>query len=201
MLGEGPVYAAMAHPWYRATIAVVSGLGLPDWAIGAGFVRNAVWDRLAGLSRTPLADVDVLYFDRADPGGRRERMLERRLTAALPRPWSVRNQARMHRRNGDRPYRSTADAMRFWLETPTTVAIRVDGAGRLRLIAPHGLHDLLAMRVRPTPAGRAKSLLYAKRVNAKNWQARWPGLVMEMPRCLDHDAMALRSDRLSAPTP
>ena len=36
-------------------------LGLPDWCIAAGFVRNRVWDHLHGIAPpTPLADIDVL---------------------------------------------------------------------------------------------------------------------------------------------
>ncbi len=63
--------------WHMRTLQVVRGLGLLDWAIGAGFVRNAVWDQLHGFdTMTPLADVDVLFFDRADPSPKREAEIE-----------------------------------------------------------------------------------------------------------------------------
>lgn len=51
-------------------LALVRDLGVPDAWIGAGFVRNAVWDHLHGRAMTALqGDVDVLWFDpaRSDP--------------------------------------------------------------------------------------------------------------------------------------
>ncbi|MEO1459050.1 MAG: nucleotidyltransferase family protein [Pseudomonadota bacterium] len=179
--GHALIVRVMRRPWYRATLEAVRRLDLPQGAIGAGFVRNAVWDALTGRPRTPLDDVDVLFFDRADPGWECERAAEARLRRALPRPWSVRNQARMHRRNGDRPYRSVAHAMRFWLETPTAVAVRLSAHGRLQILAPHGLDDLLAMRARPTARGCEKPAAYSARMRAKNWPARWPGVTLTLP--------------------
>jgi hypothetical protein len=36
----------------------------PEWWIGAGAIRTAVWDRLHGYAQpTPLADLDLIYFD------------------------------------------------------------------------------------------------------------------------------------------
>jgi hypothetical protein len=163
-------------PWRRAVLDAVASLALPDRAIGAGFVRNAVWDRLHGYAApTPLDDVDVLYFDPADVAPARDEALERRLAAALPGvPWSVRNQARMHRRNGDAPYKDTEDAMRHWLESATCVAVRLESGGRLGILAPFGLDDLLALRSGPTASGRAHPVDYCARMQRKDWPARWP---------------------------
>src|SRR3546814_13371722 len=47
------------------------------------------------------------------------------------------------------PYHDTAAAVAHWLETPTAVAVRLEEDDRLTLIAPHGVADLLAGRVRP----------------------------------------------------
>jgi hypothetical protein len=166
----------LRDPWRRAVLDAVAALALPDWAIGAGFVRNAVWDRLHGYAApTPLDDVDVLYFDPADCAPGREEALERRLAEALPGvPWSMRNQARMHRRNGDAPYKDTEDAMRHWLESATCVAVRLETDGRLGILAPFGLDDLLALRSGPTASGRARPGDYRARMRRKDWPARWP---------------------------
>jgi len=46
---------------YRMNIlSIVSSLKLPDWYIGAGFVRNLVWDHLHNFPSTPLNDIDVI---------------------------------------------------------------------------------------------------------------------------------------------
>ena len=120
---------ALDGAWRQAALAAVADLGLPDGWIGAGFLRTPVWDRLHGKNTaTPLDDLDVVFFDPSNLDPATEARLEARLRAAQPGlNWQVRNQARMHLRNGDRPYRSTADALRHWLETPTAVALRLVG--------------------------------------------------------------------------
>ncbi len=130
-------------PWRMGCLAALAALALPDAWIGAGFVRNLAWDRLHGFAqRTTLADVDVLIFDPAG-GEAEERKIQAILETQGPQaPWSVRNQARMHRRNRDSPYHDTSDAMVHWLETATAVAVRLNGDRRLELLAPFGLDDL-----------------------------------------------------------
>jgi hypothetical protein len=157
-------------------LRAVRTLHLPDAAVGAGFVRNAVWDWLHGYEPpTSLSDVDVLYFDPTDLSPERDGDLERQLAAAMADvPWSVRNQARMHLRNGDSPYADTEDAMRYWLETATCVALRLESDGGLTVIAPYGIDDLMAMRSRPTPRGRERFAAYVARMREKDWPSRWP---------------------------
>lgn len=170
-----------ASPFAMRCLRLVRDLDLPDWAIGAGFVRSLAWDRLSGFARpTPLADIDVLFFDPGDLSPRREAEAADWLDAAWPgQSWSPRNQARMHAGNGDLPYRDTADAIANWLETPTAVAVRLLHDDRLEIIAPHGLDDLMALRVRPTLAGQRRIAAYHARMAAKNWAATWPNVVVE----------------------
>ena len=69
----------------------------------------------------------MVYHDPSCPGPAAETAAEARLKELVPGLlWSVRNQARMHVRNGDAPYDSTADTLRHWLETPTAVAVRLE---------------------------------------------------------------------------
>jgi hypothetical protein len=142
--------------------------------IGAGFVRNAVWDTLS--ERAPdvggLADLDVVHWDDAAE----DAAFEAALRAARPRlPWSVTHQAPMAAANGHAPYRDIADALAHWPETATAVAARLV-AGRIEILAPHGLDDLLGMVARPSPAHAADPSAVARRMAAKGWRARWPGL-------------------------
>lgn len=164
-----------------AILRAVSVLRLPDAAVGAGFVRSAIWDAAHGFLRaTPLSDVDVLFFDAANRSRSHEVQIELALRRRLPGvPFSVRNQARMHRRNGDHPYRDTADAMRYWLETATCVAVRLRRDGGLEVLAPYGLGDLLSLRSRPTPSGQRKIGQYQVRMTAKDWPAVWPKVTVD----------------------
>src|ERR1700726_4885510 len=70
----------------------------PDWLIGAGAIRDRVWDHLHGFTRaTPVKDVDLAFFDPASLGGERERGVQRELTALAPDlEWDVTNQAGVH---------------------------------------------------------------------------------------------------------
>jgi hypothetical protein len=159
-----------------AALAAVRDLGLPQGAIGAGFVRALVWDHLSGFARrSAVEDIDVLYHDPADLDPAREVVHEARLAQALLQlPWSVRNQARMHLRNGDAPYRNLDDALRHWLETPTCVALSLGPDDAIAVTAPFGLADLFALVIRPTPRGREKRAAFDARVAAKGWLRRWP---------------------------
>lgn len=169
------------QPRMMGMLAAVARLGLPDAWIGAGFLRNAVWDALHG--RAPdlgaLADVDVVFFGPADVAAERERAIETALAAGLPAvPWSARNQARMHARNGDARYTDTEDALRHWTETATAVAARLR-EGRVELLAPYGVADLTGLVLRPTPptAARPRKMgEYRERVRQKGWLRRWSRL-------------------------
>lgn len=166
------------NPWHMDVLRTVRELNLKDWMIGAGFVRNIVWDHLHGYDfHTPLSDVDVIYFDLANAERPFDQEYEVQLMAMLKSvPWSVRNQARMHVRNGDLPYLSSEDAMAHWLETPTCVGVTLCDDDTVSMIAPYGVEDLLSLHVRPTPWGVKKPGIYRERIEEKNWPKSWPKL-------------------------
>ncbi|WP_433131269.1 nucleotidyltransferase family protein [Micromonospora sp. CA-240977] len=171
-----------SDPGAMRVLRAAADLGLPDWWIGAGFVRNRVWDAISGLPVSPERDVDVAYFDRDELDPRADARAEASALAALPGvPWEIRNQARMHLRNGDEPYTSALDAISRWPETATCVAVTLRGDA-VRLVSCHGLTDLVGMVVRPSPAmatatGRAT---VRRRVEVKGWLHRWAGLRLEI---------------------
>src|SRR5258708_3153750 len=165
------------QPSMMNILRLVEVLNLPDCWSGAGFVRNVVWDALHDRPWTPsYSDVDVVYLDADNLDPDRDIRIERKLTASIPDiPWSVKNQARMHRGNGDPPYVDTADALRHWPETCTAVAVR-SVASQIELLAPFGISDLVSLIVNPTPAFAHKIGAYRARVAQKQWAQRWPNL-------------------------
>ena len=156
-------------------LRAVRTLGLPDWCIAAGFVRNRVWDHLHGIfpPRAP-ADIDVLYYDKDDLSKAPEQAFEARLNALEPAPWQVRNQARMHIPKGLPQHASTADSMLYWLETVTAVGVRLKADDTLTVIAPLGTDDLLGLRCQPAPFGLQRRDEYDARIAAKRWRELWP---------------------------
>jgi RimJ/RimL family protein N-acetyltransferase len=169
-----------AQPEMMKVLAAVEALGLPDCWVGAGFVRNPVWDALHGRPwSASYTDIDVVYFDPTDIDPKRDEVIEAELRVTnADMPWSVKNQARMHVQNGDPPYADTADAMRHWPETCTAIAVRSVGS-TVELLALFGVDDLLNMIVRPTPAFANKLEIYRARLARKAWSLSWP-MVREM---------------------
>lgn len=170
-----------ATPWCMQMLQAVAQLGLPHCCIGAGAVRNLVWDALHGFTQpSALNDVDVAYFDAHDVQARREAELRQRLETALPGvPWEVCNQARVHLWFEDAfgyavpPLLSLEDAIASWPEFATAVGIYLQPDGEIGIVAPHGLDDLFDMVVRRNPA-RISADGFAQRLASKDYAARWP---------------------------
>ena len=154
---------------------IVAGLNIETACIGAGFVRNLVWDHLHGLpSDCRSHDIAVLWFDRERATPEADLELEQTLRERdAGFDWSVKNQARMHIRNRDEPYFDVGHAMSFWPETATAIAARRHGDD-CELIAPFGLDDLTNMVLRPTSEANHKVTAVETRLREENWQTRWP---------------------------
>lgn len=167
-----------ADAWMMDLLRVVQNLKLPDWWICAGFVRSKIWDTLHNYdARTPLADIDVIYFDPSCLDEEMEKRIEQKLFAIMPDiPWSVKNQARMHEVNNLPPYKSATDGIANFPETVTALGVKLEG-DMLIITAPHGVDDVLQMHVRPIPRFNASSdlkAIYERRMMNKNWKAIWP---------------------------
>jgi hypothetical protein len=166
-------------PLRWAALDAVRTLGLPDCWIGAGFVRDAIWDHLHGrLPAPPVGDVDVLWFALDSADADVDLAIETQLvTRHSGFAWSVKNQARMHKRNGDEPYPSVAAAMCAWPETATAVAVRRTMQDVLEINAPLGLADIFHLRLTPTARFiYEKREIFDDRVTRKAWLTRYPGL-------------------------
>jgi hypothetical protein len=158
----------------------VAQLGLAECYVAAGFVRNMVWDHRHGYPPTPLQDVDVIYFDAAElepaSASRYQATLQRQLPEVN---WQVKNQALMHQRNGDAPYRSCLDAMSYWPEKETAVAVRITADRHIEVISAFGLESLFALQLTHNP--RRDVDTFHERVRAKQWLQQWPGLQLIAP--------------------
>ncbi|MEK4970544.1 nucleotidyltransferase family protein [Cytobacillus sp. FSL R7-0696] len=161
-----------------AILKAAKQLHLPDWWICAGFVRSKVWDTLHHFQeKTPLPDVDVIYYDNQQLSETIEKYYEEKLHKILPNiPWSVKNEARMHSVNGLPPYQSSEDAIAKFPETATAIGVKLDSENQLVITAPWGIEDLIHFRIKPTPffsASRKRMQLFQSRVISKGWKKRW----------------------------
>jgi uncharacterized protein len=176
---------AQHHAGFMAQLRAVRSLGLASWCIGAGAVRNLVWDALHHTT-TPsaLADVDVAYFDASAQHPGQDAELQARLAVLLPDvPWEVTNQANVHQwfegcfGHAVAPLQSLEDAVGSWPEFATCVGLSLDDEDRLTVIAPHGLDDLMGCVVRRNPR-RVSVATYRERVVGKRYAERWPGVTV-----------------------
>jgi hypothetical protein len=167
--------------WLMRALVAAREVAAPDWLIGAGAVRTAVWDRLHGYEKpTGPADVDLAFFDPRDLSPERDTAVEEQLRSALPDvEWDAKNQARVHiwyaRRFGYAvpPLTSSADGVATWPETATAVGLSLTSDDLLLIEAPFGLDDLLGMVHRRNPR-RVSVAEYQRRLESKRIAQRWP---------------------------
>ena len=82
----------------------------------------------------------------------------------------------MHVRKGVPPYTDTTDAMSQWVQTATAVGARIDSEGVIRILAPHGLDDLVNLILRPTPSHASNRETFDRLLAEKGWLDMWPKL-------------------------
>ncbi len=158
-------------------LRVTQSLDLNDWCVGAGFVRNCVWDYLHNYDTpTPLNDIDVCYYDLAGMDPDSDKEMERTLRAKLPEhQWSLKNQARMHLKNNCAQYKSTLDAMSYWPEIQTTVGVSLEDNDDIIVRSVYPLERLFSYKIEPNPKCKSNNLALS-RIKQKNWLQIWPML-------------------------
>jgi len=157
------------------TLFIVKNLNLNDCWVGAGFIRNKVWDVLHEIKKTKINDIDVVFFNESIISENLEKEIEQKLTDINPKvKWSVKNQARMHLRNNHLKYSNVENAISYWPETATAIAVRLDSENKIEILAPHGLEDLFNLIVRPTP--NFSPIIFQERIDAKLWKKQWKNL-------------------------
>jgi hypothetical protein len=176
---------ARSSPWFTAALCAVRELGLTSWCIGAGAVRNLVWDTLHGhVTPSPLADIDVAYFEASDLTPERDHELQSHLNRVLPGiPWEVTNQAAVHNwfesyfGHPVEPLNSLREAIATWPEYATSVGLTLNLDNSIHVIAPHGLEDLFNCVVRRNPT-RVSIETYRQRTEQKKYLLRWPNVTV-----------------------
>jgi hypothetical protein len=159
----------------------VQSLHLNSWCIGAGAVRNLVWDHLHEYKEpSALADIDVAYFDAEDLRSETEAGIQAALEARSPTlPWEVTNQAAVHlwfEGHFGHPVAqltSLQEAVASWPEYATSVGISVNKDSEVKIVAPYGLEDLFEVIVQRNPA-RVSVETYRLRIEQKQYAKRWP---------------------------
>jgi len=170
-----------SNSWFMGVLKTARTYNPPDWLVGAGVIRNIVWDHLHGLREpTPLADVDVIFFDANDLSPERDRAVQEQLAALQADiAWEATNQAAVHLWYEEvfgfpvPPFHSSEEAVGTWPETATCVAVRLLANDELQVVAPCGLSDLFRMVLRRNPR-RVTREMFRQRLQAKRITEKWP---------------------------
>jgi len=175
-----------AAPSLMAVLERARDLDLPDWLVVSGAIYQRVLNHLTG--RDPdygIKDYDLAYFDASDISYEAEDAVIRRAAAAFEPPLrelvEVRNQARVHvwfeGKFGEpyAPLSCAAEALERFVSATFAVGVRLRPDDSLVIVAPFGLDDLFALRMRPNP--RRVTNGFAR--TAAGLVSRWPELMVE----------------------
>jgi hypothetical protein len=168
-------------PCFVSILEAVRACNPPDWLVGAGVIRNLVWDHLHQYQTpTPLADVDVIFFDPHDVSPERDHIVQQQLAQRLPHVnWEATNQAAVHLWYEDvfgfavPALHSSEEAVGTWPETATCVAVRLLATDQIHIVAPYGLSDLFHMILRRN-SSRVTREQFAQRLHSKQILRKWP---------------------------
>jgi hypothetical protein len=175
-----------ATPDLMQVLTTVRSLNLPDWLVFSGAVYQPVLNHLTGRAAGyGIKDYDVGYHDASDTSYEAEDAVIRRVAAAFEPPLremvEVRNQARVHLwfegKFGEpyEPLLKTTDALSRFVSPLFAVGVRLEADERLTIVAPFGLEDLFAMRLRPNPLRPGVKGFDRTAASAA---ARWPEIVV-----------------------
>jgi uncharacterized protein len=168
-------------------LTIAGELGLPQWRLVSGAIYQTVWNAVTGRDADyGIKDFDLFYFDGSDVSYAAEDVVIRRTGSTYPPDLSplveARNQARVHLWFEDHfgepyaPLRCADEAIARFVAPAFAVGVRLEADGGLDIVAPFGLDDVFALRLRPNPS-RPLSKGYAKAVASA--QTRWPEVTIE----------------------
>ncbi len=174
-----------AAPSLMTVMEKARALDLPDWILFSGAIYQRVLNHLTGRDADyGIKDYDIGYFD-PDTSWDAEDVVIRRVAAAFEPPLremvEVRNQARVHLwfegKFGEpyAPLANSAEALSRFTSATFAVGARLEADGRMTILAPFGLEDIFALRLRPNPLRKTGGF----QRTAEAAKARWPELAIE----------------------
>jgi hypothetical protein len=175
-----------ATPPLMQVLSVARHLDLPDWLVFSGAVYQPVLNHLTGRPLDfGIKDYDLAYFDASNLSYEAEDVVIHRVKATFDEPLrsmvEVRNQARVHlwfeAKFGEPygPLSCTADALERFASATFAVGVRLAPDDRLYIVAPFGLANLFALRLRSNP--RRKTVGFDRA--AADVRRRWPEVVID----------------------
>ncbi len=161
--------------WMMQVLKIAEGLDLPDWVIGAGFLRNKVWDYLHKYSEPNRTDVDLVYFDPNGNDYDADKKLSYKKKKETDIDFEIVNQIYTHTWRNMTPNTSTAQSISTWSDTATCIGVTIK-KGKVKLVTPLGIEDLVNLVVRPNPTIIDDIQNFDRRIKEKKWLEKLPRL-------------------------
>ena len=175
----------LADPLVAGVLRRAPTLQLDEWWLVAGVLFQTVWNELTGRpAGTGIRDADLFYLDPDTSWDAEDAVIRRgaALFADLPVPVEIRNEARVHLWYAEHfdapappPFTSCTEAIDAFVAVCCSVGVTLDGDGRPRVYAPHGLADLFDLVVRPNHGQAPRHVYEAK---AARWKQHWPEITV-----------------------
>ena len=151
--------------------------------LSAGVIRNWIWSHLHGQNYDfHQTEIDVVFYDAEEINQQRTLKLKSLLEAKYPdQIWDIINQAHVHhwykteKGQSIPPLRSMNEALSYWPETATAIAVRMDEQHQIEVIAPFGLNDLFELKLRWNDRLVSRGV-FEQRLVSKQFLKRWPKL-------------------------
>jgi uncharacterized protein len=169
-------YVSSSHIIDEA-LALAIKLNLQNWCIVGGIIRDVVWSSMALLDpKGVIHDIDLIYLDPSDISEKRDIEIEHSLPDVQGINWSVKNQSRMHIKNGDYAYISIQEALYCFPDTISSISISRAQNCEWVISSCFGYEDLCNKIFRPTPHFMKTHSFdeYMRRIYSKRWLEKWP---------------------------
>ncbi len=173
----------LSTDWLMLSLKTARDFNLPNWYIGAGAIRNTVWNKLHNFTNNDFpSDIDLIYYSETVPYINFDKDIENKLNHSSDGcMWDVTNQ--FHVDVWYESYygvkiskiKSSEDGISIWPETSTAVAVRLDSDDNLIIAAPFGLDDLFNLQLRWNKKVVSQRY-FLNRINEKQFLKRWPKL-------------------------
>lgn len=163
-------------------LEIARKLDLPNWYIGAGTVRNIVWDVLHGYEPQMSSDVDLVYYSDLKIHSNMDKVYEAALNDETHGfMWDVNNQFYVDTWYEEytgiplAKLKSCEEGISIWPDTSTAIGVRLDEFNNIIIFAPFGLEDLFELKVRWNNKIVSYDI-FSQRIKNKRFIERWPKL-------------------------
>lgn len=155
----------------------------PQTYLSAGVIRNWIWSEIHEQNYVfEHTEIDIIFYDPDDHNDQKAQEIKRKLEVLFPtNTWDVTNQAWVHlwykTSSGAQisPLQSIAQALSYWPETATAIAVRLNDQNQLDVVAPFGLNDLFDLKLRWNGTLVSHDV-FLQRIQSKRFLQRWPKL-------------------------